>query len=270
MRRLAQVAPLLFAACGSPRAGGTSPDAAPPDAPRADVWAPRPGTSWQWQLSGTIDTSLDVAMYDVDLFDAPDAVLADLRGRGIAVVCYVNAGAREDWRADAGDFPAEVVGAPLAGWPGENWLDVRAPAVRAIMQARLDRAAARGCTGVEPDNVDGYTNATGFPLTAADQLDYDRFLAAEAHARGLSVGLKNDLDQIPDLVGDFDWALDEQCHQYSECDALAPFVAGGKAVFNAEYGDASLAASVCPDANARDFDTLIKNLNLDAFRIACR
>ena len=30
------------------------------------------GSSWQWQLSGTIDTSYDVSVYDVDLFDAPE------------------------------------------------------------------------------------------------------------------------------------------------------------------------------------------------------
>jgi hypothetical protein len=39
------------------------------------------------------------------------------------------------------------------------------------------------------DNVDGFTNATGFPLTPVDQLTYNRFLAMEAHVRGLSIGL---------------------------------------------------------------------------------
>ena len=35
------------------------------------VWRPAPCTSWQWQLTGTIDTSFDVEMYDIDLFDVP-------------------------------------------------------------------------------------------------------------------------------------------------------------------------------------------------------
>jgi hypothetical protein len=265
----AVAAVLALAACG----GGSSnaPDAsAAPDADRTQIWQPPPGTSWQWQLSGTIDTSVDVAMYDVDLVEAPDAVIAELRGRGVIVICYFSAGSHEDWRADAGDFPTAAIGEPLDGWPGERWLDVRDDGVRAVMRARLDHAAARGCDGVEPDNVDGYANTTGFPLTAADQLDFNRFLAAEAHARGLSIGLKNDLDQVADLLADFDWSLDEECHQYDECDLLEPFVAAGKAVFNVEYGDQALADSVCPDANARDFDTLVKRLELDAWRIACR
>ena len=69
--------------------------------------------------------------------------------------------------------------------------------------------------------MDGYANANGLGLTAADQLNYNRFLASAAHARGLSVGLKNDIDQIdalvdPTTVGGtdfFDWALNEQCVQ---------------------------------------------------------
>jgi len=258
----------LLAACGGGATGGATPDASVVDG--GAVYHPAPGTSWQWQLSGTIDTTPAVQMFDMDLFDAPDSAFTALHGQGEKIICYLNAGAREDWRADANDFPSAVIGSPLDGWPGENWLDVRAPEVRAIMKTRLDTAVTRGCDGVEPDNVDGYTNSSGFPLTADDQLDYDRFLATEAHARGLSVGLKNDVDQVPDLVGDFDWSLDEQCHMYSECDTLTPFIDAGKAVFNAEYGDQTLADQVCPDANTRNFDTIIKDLNLDAFRIACR
>jgi len=236
----------------------------------SSIWQPHPGTRWQWQLSGTIDASLDVAMYDIDLFDAPQATIDALHARGVHVVCYFSAGSREDWRPDAGQFPSSAIGNPLDGWPNEEWIDTRSSTVRAIMQARLDRAVARGCDGVEPDNVDGYQNANGLGLTAATQLDYNQFLAREGHARALSVGLKNDTDQVPALVADFEWMLDEQCFQFGECDKVAPFVAANKAVFEVEYGAASLAASVCADANARDLDTLIKNTNVDAWRVSCR
>lgn len=268
---------LVVAGCGSCGGGGSGTGsgqrreahtAARP--PARALWRPAPGTSWQWQLAGTIDDTLDVKMYDIDLFDAPDAVLAGLRARGVKIVCYFSAGSHEDWRPDAGQFPRAVIGRPLDDWPGERWLDIRAGAVRARMIARLDRASARGCDGVEPDNVDGYANQSGFPLTATDQLDFNRFLAREAHARGLSVGLKNDLDQVAELEPEFDWALVEECVKYDECDRLRPFIDAGKAVFHVEYGEAALAADVCPDANARNFDTLIKHLSLDGFRIACR
>jgi hypothetical protein len=233
-------------------------------------WQPHPGTSWQWQLSGTLDSSVNVAVYDIDLFDNSAATIAALKAQGRKVVCYLSAGTFENWRPDASSFPGAVIGAAVQGWPGENWLDTRAQSVRDLMLKRMDLAVQKGCDGIEPDNVDGYTNSPGFPLTYQTQIDFNTFLATSAHARGLAVALKNDLNQVKDLVGSFDFALDEQCFQYSECDMLKPFIAAGKAVFEVEYGAASLATSVCPQANADNFDSLIKNLNLDAWRVACR
>jgi hypothetical protein len=110
--------------------------------------------------------------------------------------------------------------------------------------------------------VDGYQNNPGFPLTSSTQLDYNEFLATEAHSRGLSVGLKNDLDQVGALQSSFDWALNEECSQYSECGTLAPFTQAGKAVFHAEY------SSGCPAA-VPGLSTIVKHLSLDAYRLVC-
>jgi hypothetical protein len=258
--------------------------------PSSDDNNPRPVTDgswyrpvvsdrWQWQLqpdsSGLINTSYDVEVYDIDLFDAPDSVIADLHAQGRRVICYFSAGTSESFRDDFDEFLASDLGNTLADHPTERWLDVRSANVRRIMLARLDMAAARGCDGVEPDNVDGYTNNPGFPLTAADQLDYARFIANEAHQRGLSVGLKNDLDQIPELVDYFDFAVNEQCHEYDECEALQPFIEAGKPVFNAEYDDAFVnnavqRAQMCSNSLDQDIRTLILPLDLDdSFRLAC-
>jgi hypothetical protein len=236
------------------------------------IWRPAPLTTWQWQLSGPIDTTHDVAMYDVDLFDAPRSTIDALHAAGRVVICYFSAGSWENWRPDAGRFPAGVLGSTLSGWPDERWLDVRnVRALGPIMKARLDRAVAKGCDGVEPDNVDGYANDSGFPLTGQHQRAYNRWLAAEAHNRGLSIGLKNDLGQVVALVGDFDWALNEQCFQYDECDRLAPFVAAGKAVFVAEYAltATQFLTTVCPDAATRRISVLRKRLDLGTYRLAC-
>ena len=132
------------------------------------------------------------------------------------------------------------------------------------MTKRLDLCRQKGFDGVEADNVDGYSNSTGFPLNAADQLAYNRFLAHAAHARGLSIGLKNDLGQAAALEPSFDCAVNEQCFQYNECDLLSPFLNAGKAVFNAEY-DAPR-ASFCPKARPLKIMAIRKNLSLDAFR----
>ena len=239
-----------------------------PPPPGADVWRPAPGTSWQWQLQGTIDTTIDAQMYDIDLFETPVSVIDELHAAGRVVICYFSAGSIEAWRPDADKFPAQVIGRPLDGWPGERWLDIRRIELLApIMEARLDLAVEKGCDGVEPDNVDAYTNDSGFPLTAEDQLEYNRWLARSAHERGLSVGLKNDLDQVAELMDDFDWALNEQCFQYQECDLLQPFIDRGKAVFGVEYQGNP--ADFCPQANQRGFSWLKKRLDLDAWRIDC-
>ncbi|MFY9265344.1 MAG: endo alpha-1,4 polygalactosaminidase, partial [Solirubrobacterales bacterium] len=116
-------------------------------------------------------------------------------------------------------------------------------------------------------NVDGFDNDTGFPLTAADQEKFNRFLAAAAHARGLSVGLKNDLDQVAKLVGDFDFAVNEQCAQYNECEMLKPFIAQGKPVFEVEYSRTK--EQFCAKSLALGFMPMRKKLDLDAWLDPC-
>ena len=232
-------------------------------------WHPAPGTSWQIQYTGALDLSLDVQMYDLDLFETSQSVIDELHAANRWVVCYFSAGSWEDWRPDAGQFPESVLGNELDGWPGERWLDIRQIDVLApIMAARLDLAAQKGCDGVDPDNVEGYANDSGFTLTAQDQAAYNIWLASQAHSRQLAIGLKNDLAQIPDLISYFDWQLNEQCFQYNECDLLLPFIQAGKPVFGIEYQGEM--ASFCPLANSMNFDTLVKNLDLDAWRLACR
>jgi hypothetical protein len=233
------------------------------------LWEPALDTSWQWQLTTPIDQSVDAHMYDIDGFDNTASVVASLHAQGRKVVCYIDAGTYENWRSDANQFPASVKGNAVQGWAGEQWLDIRQLQVLApIMQARLDMCQSKGFDGVEFDNVDGYTNKTGFPLTANDQLTYNAWLAQEAHARGMSAGLKNDLDQVTQLVPSFDWALDEQCFQFQECDKLTPFIRAGKAVFEVEYSLNT--GQFCPQADALNFNSLRKNLALDAPRTACR
>lgn len=206
-------------------------------------------------------------MFNVDLFDVPQSTVADLRGRGRAVVCYMSAGTWEDWRPDAALFPESVKGSSN-GWPGERWLDIRRLDVLGpIMEARLDLCRDKGFVGVEVDNIDGYSNRTGFPLTAADQLAFNRFLAAAAHARGLSIGLKNDVEQAAALEPVFDWAINEECARYRECELLLPFIRAGKAVFHVEYDlDTS---QFCPLTVGLGFSSMRKHLDLDAWRQYC-
>ncbi|QGV80998.1 endo alpha-1,4 polygalactosaminidase [Streptomyces ficellus] len=254
---------LLLAGCtGSP---GDDDDPDPPHA--AGRWQPEPGVPWQWQLSGRLDTSVDVPVYDIDGFDHPASTVTSLHERGRKVICYLSTGAWEDWRPDAGKFPRSVLGRGN-GWDGERWLDIRRTDVlEPLMAGRIDMCRDKGFDAVEPDNMDGYANRTGFPLTAADQLRYNRLVARLAHERGLAVGLKNDLDQIPQLLDDFDFAVNEQCAEYGECAALSPFVAAGKAVFHVEYELPT--REFCPEAKRLGLSSMLKRYELDAWRKPC-
>jgi hypothetical protein len=252
----------------APRPPAASAPGAAPAPSAAGIWRPGPHTTWQWQLTTPVDLSVPADMFDIDLFDNGADVVSALHASGRRAVCYLSAGTYEPNRPDSGTFSADVLGGTVAGWPNERWLDIRRLDVLGpIMEKRLDLCRAKGFDGVEPDNVDGYSNSTGFPLTAADQLAYNRFLVRAAHARGLSIGMKNDLGQAAELQPDYDWALNEECFQNGECDLLRPFAAAGKAVFNVEY--ALDTSAFCPQAQALGFMSMRKSLSLDASRTPC-
>ncbi|WP_456343012.1 endo alpha-1,4 polygalactosaminidase [Thermovibrio sp.] len=225
-------------------------------------------TTWYWQLQGELRADIPAELYDVDLFDTPKETIEKLKEEGKVVICYFSAGTYEEWRPDAGEFKEEELGNPLDEWPGEKWLDIRSENVKRIMVKRLELAKEKGCDGVEPDNVDGYLNDTGFPLTYEEQLDYNRFLSIEAKKRGLLVGLKNDLEQVKELSVYFDFAVNEECHAYNECPILKPFIEQGKPVFNAEYdekylNDEEAFKELCKKAEEEGIRTIVVPKELD-------
>ncbi|WP_244328612.1 endo alpha-1,4 polygalactosaminidase [Streptomyces marokkonensis] len=248
-----------------PRASPSPPR--PPHTPAGTRWRPRPGLAWQWQLDGRADPSADVPVYDIDGFENTAQDVARLHREGRKVICYVNVGAWEDFRPDRDAFPRSVLGRPN-GWRGERWLDIRrVSALRPIMERRFDMCRDKGFDAVEPDLVEGYGNDTGFPLTAGDQLRYNRMIADIAHDRGLSVGLKNDLPQIPQLVDHFDFAVNEECAQYGECAELAPFVEAGKAVFHVEYSEPT--GAFCGLSRELGLSSMRKRPELGVWRDPC-
>ncbi|MFJ3978267.1 endo alpha-1,4 polygalactosaminidase [Streptomyces sp. NPDC090021] len=268
LRLLLVVPLLLLAACtsGPDGEGDDAPYRWPELAP-GQRWQPPPGTGWQWQLTGRLDTSVKAPVYDIDGFTTTKAQVAELKKAGRKTICYLSTGAWEDFRPDAEAFPRDLLGKGN-GWEGERWLDIRRVAeLEPLMAKRFDMCRDKGFDAVEPDNMDGYQNASGFPLTADDQLRYNRLIAKLAHDRGMAVGLKNDLDQIPQLVGDFDFAVNEQCAQYDECERLTPFVEAGKAVFHAEY---ELSTSrFCTRSKTLKLSSIQKRYDLDAWRKTC-
>jgi endo-alpha-1,4-polygalactosaminidase (GH114 family) len=237
-----------------------------------DWWHPAPGLTWQWHLSELpVDTSVEAQVYDIDLFDNEATVIEELHAQGRKVICYISVGSREDWRPDADQFPAEVLGDDYDSWPGEKWLDIRRIDMLApIMRARLDLCKAKGFDAVEPDNIEIYDNDTGFPISYEDQLVYAKWLADEAHARGLAIGIKNAPDMVADSLSFFDFAITEDAFYYNWADQMLPFIHAGKPVFAAEYTDMDVDFNTaCAWGREHNFSFILKNRDLTAFRVTC-
>lgn len=234
-------------------------------------WRPSAGLTWQWQIGDNdIDTSIEADVYDIDLY-VDQAIIDELHAKRRKVICYISVGSWEDWRPDKDQFPAEVLGKDYEGWQGEKWLDIRRIDLLApIMLARLDLCQAKDFDAVEPDNMEIWTNDTGFPLTYDDQLKFALWLADEAHKRGLAIGQKNASDQTKDLVNVYDFAITEDYFYYNEADAMIPYIEANKPVFAAEYTDLpGDFAKFCEQAKQLNFSAILKHRGLDAWIQTC-
>src|ERR1700754_498095 len=99
VRRFWIVCVAVLAGCGGERAPSTaavasstvsvSTAASPSMAAR---WIARRADTWQWQLSGAINTAYPAQVFDIDLFDAPQPTIDKLKAQGSKVVCYFSAG----------------------------------------------------------------------------------------------------------------------------------------------------------------------------------
>jgi Glycoside-hydrolase family GH114 len=199
-------------------------------------WVPPKSLTWYWQIQGTVNNDEPVAAYDIDGFENTAAEVSTLHAKGIHVICYIDVGTWEEWRSDASEFPASVIG-DSNGWPGEKYLNIADTSVlEPIMTKRFEMCKEKGFDAVEPDNIEDYAEqGTGFTITAAEQLTYDEWVATEVHSLGMAVLQKNDGEQTSSLESHFDGALTEQCNQYSECSSFQPYLTAGKPVLNAEY-----------------------------------
>lgn len=245
----------------------------------------QPNSRFAWLLQGApnetiMDSETGPKVYDFDYQNSNAEQIRNIKAKGITVICYFSAGTDEDWRPDHSQFKTGDTFGQLPGWEGELIVDTRSDNVRNIMYNRIQTMNNMGCDGIEPDNIDAYTNANNLPLNESTTLDYMQFLTDSAHGFNMSVALKNAGDlvnkKLPNgktVMQAHDFALVEQCYEYNECDAFLPFVAANKAVFIVEYkGTASTwaASASCKDANAKNFDAYLMNLNLNGPRTACR
>jgi endo-alpha-1,4-polygalactosaminidase (GH114 family) len=238
-------------------------------------YVPTPGTSFEWRLDELPnDFTISVDVIDIDAFDAAPELVASLQAQGVKVFAYLSVGSVEDFRPDAADFPSEVIGNIYEGFPDERWLDIsKFEQFADIMEARLDMIEAKGFDGIEPDNINGYQNNTGFNISQGDAIGYCRWLIARAHERNLSIGQKNAEDLIDEMVDEFDWFLAEDAYVEDFYEQLTPYIDEDKAVFMVEYTDRisedDFQTLVCPEASTLDYFAVLKNRDLTDTTFYC-
>lgn len=248
------------------------------------TWKPSVGDTWQIVLQDPIKVnkktlSPNVKVWTLDMYDNDASTFKALQDAGKKVICYFSAGSWEDWRDDADQFNDSDLGNDLDGWDDERWLNTRSTNVRNIMKQRIAYAASKGCNAIDPDNLDGYGNDTGMNLSKADSINYIKFLAKTAAAYNMSIGLKNSAEIVAQVLGSVDFVTVEQCIEYDECDAFAPFIKAGKPVFHIEYPDSpnsmstastnSICTSATKGSSTYGFTTIIKKLALDGWVKYC-
>jgi hypothetical protein len=203
------------------------------------------------------------------------AAVTAIHASGAHAICYVDAGTAETFRPDYPDYVTfnnqsggALFGKPVGGFRNEFWLNInndkgQRDFILAEVAKRVGRCAADGFDAVEFDNVDAYQNKTGLPISADTQLLFNSSLANLAHGKGLTAALKNDLGQLTDLKPYFDFAINEQCFQFKECNfpppGLPDWTASGKAVFNVEYKSSALN---CPLAATYQISSILKTVDL--------
>ncbi|HEX2909569.1 MAG TPA: endo alpha-1,4 polygalactosaminidase [Chloroflexia bacterium] len=237
--------------------------------PAGNWWQPtsEKPIHWHWQLSEDFvyprDVLPNVTVYDIDGEHTSSDTVAKLHalGKDIKVICYFDAGVFETYRSDAGRFPREVIGKKDAGWEGSYWLDIRRTDILLpIMQDRMQHwCKDKGFDAIEPDETEVWSNDSGFTITREQNNLYNQKIAEMAHALNLSVGLKGNTSEAPELWQYFDWSLNEQCWHFRECDKLkTSFLAHGKAVLNIEYDG----APDCATANSWHLNSALRDLDL--------
>lgn len=248
-------------------------------------------------------TNVAPKAFDIDIYQDPGcsggvanipvrSAVAAIHANGAKAIGYINAGSWESFRADAGQYTSFdnscggcLLGNTYFGYKNEKWLSLsddgsvtginpntgarETPAqfIRDELTTRMADAKTAGFDAIEFDNVESYNNRNGFHTTAAQQLAFNESIANIAHSLGFTVGLKNDLGQAETLQPYFDFAISEQCFQYSECGLPAPGIQAwpstyGKAVFNVEYKTKT--SNFCPVANSAsyNFNSIAKTADL--------
>ncbi len=240
--------------------------AASPKSGTHEGFTPSAGTRWQIQLSGAFDQSVEANVYDLNPYTTAQATVTDIVADGHRAICHLDAGVADMTLPDADSVPSNVLGAAVG--PQRRWLDIRDwDAIKPVLSARLELCHAKGFQGVDADETYGYANHSGFDLTRADQITYDRRVADLAHSYGLAVGVRT----LPELAATIepyvDFTVVDRCFATAGCADYVAFIEANKAVYDMET---TVSARFCTMARVYGIAAISKpDAVLDGRVISC-
>lgn len=273
-----------------------------------EISPPADGLQGLPSVTGAYPSPGSANIWDTDMFadsnnhggvpTGPSAVVQALHAAGKYTICYIEVGAQQT-EPDSSNFASadytdgsNPQTTEMQGWPGEYWYDIRGFAnyvagdastltgaavnIAAGLASRIEDCAIEGQDGVEPDDLDGYTNPSqtgapggGWGLTQADSAGFERWLAYTAHSDGLAIFQKNDPANAGVDEPLFDGMIIEECNYYNDPCAGAggdatPYLNAGKPVLGAEYTeDGETTAKFCPADTASGIIGALFDVNLD-------
>jgi len=235
---------------------------------KASAWIPTQGMTLNDALG---DKDFDITKETSDIiivdYETKPEVIERYHKYGKRVICYFSGGTIESWRDDVKDYEAVsgLVRNKYSNWEKERWLDFRKSGIKPLIKSRMQKAVDSNCDALEVDNLDAYQSRDvkgvwSDPISESDTVEFAKWLAKTAHELGITIGLKNIVGLIDNLIDDFDFALNESCDKYkNECKLYKNFVAAGKAVFGITYGNFdSLLPNLCKELNGAGISLIVK------------
>eukprot|EP00122_Pirum_gemmata_P002409 Pgem_evm1s2167 len=206
-------------------------------------------TTWANQAWGPKSKANELEgqkVINVDLDDTSEDYIKELKDKGHIVSCYISVGTIEykDRPELYEEFKTqwnEIALSPMKKYPDELWLDItKLNKLSVLMKLRFKKAQKKGCQAIEADNVDFYENVELKNYTKDElkeyQKQYGKWQSKTAHNMGMAIGLKNSMALLNDLVDYYEFAVNEECAEYNECNKYADnFNKQGKAIFGVEY-----------------------------------
>jgi len=241
-----------------------------------DWYKPAKQVKWSWQMSTDVDSVDEVEVYVVDLFKQGSGEIEAIKSDSNKVMCMFHSAQVNDDDPDQDKYSDANKGGYVDANETTSWLNITLVNVQNNILKRVDLAKEKGCDGVVPRDTDMYSlSDTGISIDAAKQESFNKKLANYAHDNNLSVGLEDSKNQISTLVEYYDFAVVNECYANEECDSYKQFIDSDKPVLDAEfnktyYTDTTMQETVCSDAKARGFSTILVSSDLNnTYQYSC-